>query len=306
MMIEVNLLPIELRRVEHTPLPRFLVIIIGTAVVLSLTSVGLIVNKRTVPDLRMKENGLIGDIGRSQVAAKTYDKILDEIAATQDRKTAIAEVWRTRIIWSEKLAQIAEMTPAFVGLTQLSLDESRQSGNGADTSGGTLTMEAICAGTDTARIANVRRIYQGQYPLAENRDPWVGKKFYGSFQDLLPGGTQMVEVKDCVETEALKFPLEMPLKSASVRLEEALAAARAEMNLKATEGRAIPASTKEKTAKPAAGTRTENPAKPAAKGATVVGTVGAGAGNVPTTGQAAPQTPSAGNADVTRKDKPSE
>lgn len=150
--------------------------------------------------------------------------------------------------------------------------------------------------------------------MAENSDPWVGKRFYGSFQDLLPTGTQMVEVKDCVETEALKFSLEMPLKPASVRLEEALTAARADMSLKATEERAIPAATKEATPKPAPGARTENGVKPAAKGAKAPGTVaavaggvqGTGAGSVPTTVKPGPETTPGGNADVIRKDKPSE
>ena len=55
MMIEVNLLPLELRRVAHTPLPRFLVIIIGTAVVLTVAFLGfaadrfyLLILKRTL------------------------------------------------------------------------------------------------------------------------------------------------------------------------------------------------------------------------------------------------------------------
>jgi Tfp pilus assembly protein PilN len=305
-MIEVNLLPLELRRVEHTPLPRFLVIIIGTAVVLTMAAVGSIISLRTVPDLRARDNSLTSDIGRSQVAAAAYDKILDQIAETQDRKTAIAEVWRTRIMWSEKLSQIAEMTPAFVGLTELTLEESRQTGRGGEENGGTLTLQSICAGTDHSRIANVRRIFQGQYRVAENSDPWVGKRFYGSFQDLLPTGTQMVEVKDCVETEALKFSLEMPLKPASVRLEEALAATRADMNAKAMEEGAIPAAKKDVKPKAAPGTRTEGPAKPAAKGTTVVGTAAAGAGSVPPTGQATPAPTSSGNADMTRKNKPSE
>ena len=245
MMIEVNLLPIELRRVERTPLPRFLVIIFGTAAVLTLAALGMIVSLRTVPDLRSRENDLVTTIPARQVQAAAYDRILEEIAATQDRKKAISEVWRKRIMWSEKLVQIAEMTPAFVGLTDLALDEPRETGRGGEENGGTLTLQSICAGTDHSRIANVRRIFQGQYQVTGNRDPWVGKRFYGSFMDLLPTGTQMVEVKDCVETEALKFSLEMPLKPAAARLAEAEAAAQAETRLNAAEERGIPAATKD-------------------------------------------------------------
>jgi len=311
MMIEVNLLPLELRRVERTPLPRFLVIIIGTAVVMATSAVAMVVNWRTLPDLRSKESTLLSDIGRSEAQAMDHDRLLDQIAETQDRKKAIAEVWRTRIMWSEKLAQVAEMTPAFIGLTEVKLDEPRSSGRAGQEDGGTLTIQSICAGADHSRVANVRRIFLGQYRVADSSDPWVGKRFFGSFQDLLPTGTQAIEVKDFVETEALKFSLVMPLKPASARLAEALQGARDDINRKLSEPKTRPAATGEKTPKrtPAADGGTTG--KPADKGASAIGTTpGAGTETPPaavtgspTTEKPAPEATRDEKTDVVNKEK---
>jgi Tfp pilus assembly protein PilN len=311
MMIEVNLLPLELRRVEHTPLPRFLVVILGTAAVMATGAVGMVVNWRTLPDFRTRESTLVSDISRSELQAGAYNRLLEQIAETQDRKKAIAEVWRTRIMWSEKLAQIAEMTPTFVGLTELKLEEGRATTRVGQEEGGTLTIQSLCAGADHSRVANVRRIFQGQYRVAESSDPWLGKRFFGSFQDLLPTGTQMIEVKDCVETEALKFSLVMPLKAASVRLAEALQAAREEINRKQAEDKTHPGSTGEKTPKGAPAAHTEAPEKPQAKTAPAVettpsaptGTSSAAVTSSPAPEKPAPEATRAEKTDVVKEEK---
>ena len=229
MMIEVNLLPAELRRIERTPLPRFLVVIIGTAAIMATGAFGVVVNLRNVPDRRAREAALVEDVGRSTVQAAAYDRLLDQIAETKDRKKAIAQVWRRRILWSEKLAQIAQMTPKFIGIQGMRLEDARGAGRrGKDESGGMLTVSSICAGADHKRVANWRRIVMGDYPVKGSRDPWVGKHFFGSFVELLPTATQKVEVQDYVENEALKFGLKLPVKPPTVRLAEAVQAARAD------------------------------------------------------------------------------
>ncbi len=226
MMIEVNLLPAELRRVEHTPLPRFLVILIGTAAVMATVAFGVIVNLRRVPDLGVRQADLVKEIAVAQTAAAAYDKLQDEISDVTARKHAIAEVWRTRIIWSLKLAQLAQMTPPYVGFTGMKLDEGRSTGNREQENGGMLTLESLLAGSDLNRVADWRRIVEGSIRLTTNLGgPDPGKSFYASFQDLLPTETTKVDVKDdYVEKEALKVALKMPIKGPSTRLDEALQA----------------------------------------------------------------------------------
>jgi len=247
MMIEVNLLPAELRRVERTPLPRFLVIMVGTAVIMATGAFGVVVNWRTVPDLKAKESALTADITPSERQAEVYDKLVQGINETEIRKKAIAEVWRTRILWSEKLSQMAAMTPGFIGFKEVKLDEVRGGSRAEQESGGQLTIDSLCAGADMSFVADYRRIIQGQVRVPDEREPWLNKRFFRSFLDLLPTSTERVEVKDCVEKEALKFSLKMPLKTASVRLGEALQAAKDETSRRQGEERGRSSTVGEKT-----------------------------------------------------------
>ncbi len=269
MMIEVNLLPTDMRRVEHTPLPRFMTIIIGTALVMATAAFGVIINLRKVPDLNAKQAALVKDIGISQPTAAAYDKLQDEISDARSRKQAIAEIWRTRIIWSRKLSQLAQMTPPGVGLTSIKLEESRSSGSRELETGGTLTLESILAGSDLDRVANWRRICEGTVRIT-NVGEDVGKSFYSSFMDLLPTETTKVDVKEgeYVEKEALKVALKMPVKPPSLRQAEAVQAE--QDKTKVNGGQAIPATDKPgrpaRTAKPepvSATTPADKPATPA-------------------------------------------
>ena len=128
MMIEVNLLPAEMRRMEHTPLPRFLVILLGTATIMATGAFGVVVNWRRVPDLEGKVAGVRADVRRCEKTGRKHDELVASIAETKDRKKAIAQLWHARIQWSRKWAQLAEITPKFVGLTDMKLTEARLKG----------------------------------------------------------------------------------------------------------------------------------------------------------------------------------
>jgi hypothetical protein len=202
-----------------------LVVFIGTAAIMATGAFGVIVNLRRVPDLKADEAKLVADIQRNTPQAADHDFLLAEIAETKDRKNAIAELWRSRIPWSQKLAEMAEMTPNFIGFTQVRLEEPRGSvARGGTPDGGKLSIESLAAGSDHKRVANFRRIVQGLYRVEKSSDPWVGKRFYSSFLDVLPTATDKVEVRDYVETEALKFKLELLLKPEGDRQQEALTA----------------------------------------------------------------------------------
>lgn len=280
MMIEVNLLPAELRRVEHTPLPRLLVVIIGTASIMAMGAFGVVVNWRRVPDLKAKESDLVADIQHRGKQAEAYDRLLEDIAETRDRKKAIAEMWRTRIIWSEKLAQLADMTPSFVGLKQLRLTETRASARTKKQAGGEFTIDSLSATSDHKRVAYYRRVVEGQVRAQNSDNPWVGRDFFEPFVEILPNPTQKVDVKDYEEREALKFVLKMPVKPPSERLGEAVRAATEERNRKRAGPRTRSAPSRKPTPEPAEGTEQPEP-------------------EIPTTPAAAPEGPAAGETPAT-------
>ncbi len=217
MMIEVNLLPAELRRVERTPLPRFLVIIIGTAAVLSTAAFGVVVNMKRVPDLEIQLAARSRDIQQATVTAAAWDKLQDEIGDAQSRKQAIAELWRTRILWSSKLSQLAQIVPGFVGFTEVRLEENR--GGPAD-SGGMFTIESLISGSDLDRVAQWRKTLQGN------------KAFFSTFLELLATETTLVSVREeqYVEKEARRVSIKLPIKTPAQRMAEANQALQDEMN----------------------------------------------------------------------------
>jgi hypothetical protein len=210
-----------MRRVEHTPLPRFLVIIIGTEAIMATGAFGVVVNLRKVPDRGDKLGSLNADVHSSERAAASYDELLDSIADTQNRKKAIAELWRTRIQWSKRLTQVAKIMPSWGGLEQMKLSEARGGARrGEDENGGLLTMDMRTATDDHSRVAWVRRAFRGEVRV-QGHDPWVGREFFDVFQDIAPTRTEKVEEKDYVEKVALEFALNIPLKTAEERLEQA-------------------------------------------------------------------------------------
>jgi len=60
-MIQINLLPEELRRLEKTPLGRFIVILTGAALVTAALFIFLVLQFRTLPEALRQKNETIGE-----------------------------------------------------------------------------------------------------------------------------------------------------------------------------------------------------------------------------------------------------
>ncbi len=221
MMIEVNLLPQEMRRVEHTPLPRFLVIIAGTVLVSIALALGAVINLRKLPDMIGAGIELDTEIRDSARAEREHDLLLGQIDGVKHRKRAIAEIWRSRIIWSRKLDELADMIPKFIGLDKLKLEETRRSGRGRE-NGGYLNMASICAGADVDRLAMFRRILRGSYPAKGARNQWIGRTWFEDFIGISATPWSRKDMPDYEEKEALTFELKLEIKPDSQRIKEFL------------------------------------------------------------------------------------
>ena len=221
MMIEVNLLPQELRRIEHTPLPRFLIIIMGTTLVSIALALGAIVHMRNLPDLARADQALTDEVMAAAQSQREHDQLLGQIDEVKQRKLAIAEIWRARIIWSRKLDQLSQMIPKFIGLEKLTLEESRSAGAGNET-GGYLNLESVCAGADVDRLAMFRRILRGDYPAKEGQDTWLGRTWFEDFDNIEATPWVRKDMAAYVEKEALNFTLKLAIKTDAQRLKEYL------------------------------------------------------------------------------------
>lgn len=222
MMIEVNLLPQEMRRVEHTPLPRLLIIVAGTTLVSVALAFGAIVNLRKLPDMVGAEMDLNQKIAAGATLEREHDLLMGQIEEVKQRKRAIAEIWRARIIWSKKLEQFSEMIPKFIGIEKLTLEPARRSGRD-DEVGGYLNLVSVCAGADVNRLAMFRRILSGVYPVSGSANQWVGREWFEDFVGIDATPWVIKEMPDYEEKEALSFTLKLAIEPDDKRLKDFLA-----------------------------------------------------------------------------------
>ncbi len=214
-MIEVNLLPPEYRRVERTPLPRFLVFIVGVAAIVAslfyLISVGYFRINR--------EKGRSEDLKKQVELQKgqllDYDRLKTEIASFEARKSALEQMWHSRILWSVKFDQLSDLVPSYVGLTRLEFTPAagrRARATIGEETAGTLVLDCISATADEKRLANFMRVLKGEASPEAPAERSVGKEFFKDFSALVDSGWDKEELSDYVEKEALKFRLELLLK----------------------------------------------------------------------------------------------
>ena len=168
-MIEINLLPEQMRRAEGTPLPRLLTICVGVALALLLIFVNAKYYMRTKKAVERKDT-LIRDVADLQVQEQELTRIEGEIAAIGARIHAAEELFRNRIVYAKLLADLKRainqlgferMNEAreYLWLHTLSIEQSRSAGPYGATDGPKqfLKLEgyASAAGNNTRRASQM-------------------------------------------------------------------------------------------------------------------------------------------------------
>lgn len=215
-MIEINLLPPELRPVERTPLPRFLVWCVGAAVAVAGGFLLVFMYLKWLPDLKQESATLDEQISQKQALAAEADKLDREIAEIGKRQKAIEQLWKGRTIWWAKLDQLVDLVPEYVGLESLSFKSTAARGPAAKGKqvSGKLRMKCVCSYPDEARLAEFRDRLRGAVPVQAARDPQVGKLFIEDFYpEIIDLGWEQKEAGPGFEqTWILEFSLELELK----------------------------------------------------------------------------------------------
>ncbi len=217
-MIEINLLPPELRPVERTPLPRFLVLCVGAALIVAGVFALVSMYVRGIPSLKRKISGLETKIAEKQTQAVEHDRLQIEIADIGKRQRAIQTIWESRTLWWEKLDQLVTLVPEYVGLESLAFRPgaaraSRVKGKGPQ-SAGKLTMSCLCRYPDQEKLAEFRNVLKGVLPVAAS-DPEVGARFITDFQyEIVDKGWEQKEAgPEYEQAWVLEFSLELDLKA---------------------------------------------------------------------------------------------
>lgn len=121
-MIKVNLLPIEKRKAEGTPLPRFMAIVGGVVgvVLLALACAFFLLQSKTL-DGNIKD--LDDQIANAKEKTLQVNKLEADVKAQRARGDAIAAIEKSRsVLWCERLDRVAKVLDKIarkVWLTQL-------------------------------------------------------------------------------------------------------------------------------------------------------------------------------------------
>jgi Tfp pilus assembly protein PilN len=120
-MINVNLLPPELRPVRRSGLPYIIVAIAATVVVVALLSM-LMATKVTVANKQNELEGLKADLQRVRESAKQVKELEAKKASVEAKDKAIRDIKADRIVWSEQLYYLARLMPDQVWLKDIQVE----------------------------------------------------------------------------------------------------------------------------------------------------------------------------------------
>ncbi len=120
-MINVNLLPPELRPLRKSPLPYIVVAIVAAAVVIALVSM-YTANQIQVASKQRKLEDLKTELQRVREAAEHVRELEAKEASIAIKDKAIKDITSDSIIWSEQLYYLARLMPEQVWLKGIDVE----------------------------------------------------------------------------------------------------------------------------------------------------------------------------------------
>lgn len=109
-MIRINLLPVEMRKREGTPLPRRITIFAGTAVLTGLGFMLAIQRLQTLPDQRAKRTGVAERLDKANERIDREIKPLNAAMASLDRrKRVMAQLQPAVCRWAPRLDAVQDL-----------------------------------------------------------------------------------------------------------------------------------------------------------------------------------------------------
>ena len=206
MMIDIDLLPEEYRRPEMTPLPRRLVIFIGTALVSICLFVLIWLHLILLPRLRNERDDWVNRERQMAKAVQRYDELMAEISGFNQRKQTIEQIWQIRILWAQKFDQLCDLVPPYIWFKSISLQEPLM---GRKDVGGKLILDCRSQGPDANHFAEFMRIVKGEDEGEKGR---IGQEFFQDFLLFESSGWSRKILRDFDPPEALEFKLELSLR----------------------------------------------------------------------------------------------
>lgn len=208
-MIEINLLPAEMRKVDRTSLRRLLCLVTA-AVLVSGSIIGLAMSAKRYTGEKARRTTLTQEVARLEPVAKEYDVLSAEVQEIETRISTISDIKSTRLRWGMKLDQLYAILPDYIWFDQMELKQMRGRVVGGQTATiSSLSLECLVAGADERRYAEFRRILTGD---VIGDGPFTGQDFFADFATLGYSGWSREDFPATEEGVALKFDLELGVK----------------------------------------------------------------------------------------------
>ncbi|MCI0651068.1 MAG: hypothetical protein L0Z55_04215 [Planctomycetes bacterium] len=217
-MIRINLLPEELQRAASTPKGLFFGLAGGVAATLVL-GVVMIFMYWNVLSLRDRVESRKIEVDLVKEKAYEVDRINEDIAFYKEREKAIIQIKSHRILWSAKLAKLAELTPSNVWITDITMNtpdvtEYKWEKHKEQT-GGRLSLTCYAQGKDPLPIMNFRKALSGEKRFYKDMVELRAQpdNFFGEFLRFLPPSWELVELPGYAEPQANRFQLDMDIRT---------------------------------------------------------------------------------------------
>ncbi len=206
-MININLLPVEFRKAESTPVARFIAIVVGAVVVTaSLVGYGYVhySKLKEARDVRMQTEETYAN---KKAQADVSKSLQTEINNYELRRKAIQSIAQNRILNSKKLDEFLDIiwargdkTDYYIWLNSMSVRPGRTPRKGKPTSGGTLTFGGFSEG-EFNRITNLKRAISDE------------KSFFSDFKQIsMPGFKKITWDDEREPSSAGRFSFTLQLK----------------------------------------------------------------------------------------------
>ena len=185
-MIKVNLLPPEYRKIDGTPVARFVALAAGVFLAASAMSVWGYVHFGMLAEVRERRTALEEELVGLQKLAERSQALLAEYKEYQKRRETIEDIDKSRILWSRKLDQLADLihNKGDVKRHQVWLSDIRTQAARSKASGGLLSISGWSGGEELARLSDF------------NKDLRQDAEFFADFKSIDPPRGERVSFGD--------------------------------------------------------------------------------------------------------------
>jgi Tfp pilus assembly protein PilN len=225
-MIAINLIPVELRKMDATPLPRRLTIFGAVAI----NTVGLVIALTyyfgTIPALQSQRDAAKSQVYQATTINKVEQKHNDLMAQKKDfeqRRKTIEDIKKGRVLWAVKLDQLWDLIPPNVWLSDIRLEDPPKSTKARSAPGASnekskgqiLVIEGYTAGPDVSKVSEFIKALE-----TKSNNPSF---FFDEFEKIGPVQLELEEEKfrKYEERVAMKFTLRLYMIPREIELQPA-------------------------------------------------------------------------------------